>query len=141
MEYFTINDLSLITSLSTRSLRSYISQGFLKGTMINRKWCFTKANVDEFLSHPFIKEGQRIKFRVFIIEQIDGNNHQNETMILHEMQGEVEEIDKKIQTLLTKLSTINQPYQLKYYYDNKHHIGKLALASSLEVINKVMNEL
>lgn len=139
MEHFTINDLALITGLSTRSLRSYISQGLLKGTMINRRWCFTNDNVEEFLNQPFIKEGQRIKFRAFVVEQIDGINPHNETMLLHEMPGAVEEIDKKIQTLLTKLSTINQPYQMKYYYDTKHHIGKLAIASSRDVIREIMN--
>jgi DNA-binding transcriptional MerR regulator len=47
-EFFTIDDLSTITMLSTRTLRNYITQGFLDGEKIDGAWRFTSEDIETF---------------------------------------------------------------------------------------------
>lgn len=53
--YYLISQLVLITGLSDRTIRKYISNGILRGEMINGVWHFTAEQVEEFIRHPAAK--------------------------------------------------------------------------------------
>lgn len=50
---YTLNDLALMTGLTTRTLRNYLVQGFLRGEKTNGVWQFADADLDRFFSDPF----------------------------------------------------------------------------------------
>ena len=52
---FSIDDLALITGLSTRTLRTYISCGFLNGDKSSGSWQFTPEQIDIFLQNKNIQ--------------------------------------------------------------------------------------
>lgn len=54
-EYFTINHVALLTSLTDRTLRSYIRTGLLQGEKINGLWHFSPEQVDAFVRHPAVR--------------------------------------------------------------------------------------
>ena len=58
---YSLNDLALMTGFTTRTLRSYLTQGILTGTKENGKWLFSAEDLDRFFNDPFVKEGLRIK--------------------------------------------------------------------------------
>ena len=58
---YTLNDLALMTGVTTRTLRNYLNQGLLKGDKVNGMWQFTAEEIDRFFSEPFVREGLRIK--------------------------------------------------------------------------------
>lgn len=53
--YYTINHVVLISGLTDRTIRNYISSGILKGEKINGLWHFTPEQVEEFLVHPAVR--------------------------------------------------------------------------------------
>ena len=48
--YYSINELAVISGFTTRSLRSFISMGHLKGEKIDGIWQFTPEEIEAFLS-------------------------------------------------------------------------------------------
>lgn len=58
---YNLNDLALMTALTTRTLRNYLAQGILHGEKTNGIWQFADADLERFFSNPFVKEGLRIK--------------------------------------------------------------------------------
>ncbi len=52
--YYTINHITLMTGLTDRTIRSYISSGLLQGEKINGLWHFTSEQVDTFVRHPAV---------------------------------------------------------------------------------------
>ena len=58
---YNLNELSLMSGFTTRTLRTYLNQGLLKGEKTNGAWRFTAEEVDAFFAQPFVKEGLRIK--------------------------------------------------------------------------------
>ena len=58
---YNLNDLSLMTGLSTRTLRNYLNQGLLMGEKENGVWQFSAEELDRFFAEPFVKESLRIK--------------------------------------------------------------------------------
>jgi len=53
--YYLINHLVLITGLSDRTIRNYISAGILQGEKINGLWHFTPEQVESFICHPAVR--------------------------------------------------------------------------------------
>ncbi len=52
---YTINDIAAMTGLTTRTLRSDIKLGFLKGEKENGVWRFNQDEFTDFISHPNVK--------------------------------------------------------------------------------------
>ena len=53
--YYLINHLVLITGLTDRTIRNYISNGILHGEKINGLWHSTPEEVESFLAHPAVR--------------------------------------------------------------------------------------
>ena len=58
---FNIEDMALITGLSTRTIRSYIADGFLEGDKSSGAWQFTPEQVDAFLQNKTVLPTLRSK--------------------------------------------------------------------------------
>ena len=67
-EYYTINDVAVMTGFTTRSLRMFIQQGFLDGEKIDGKWSFTAEDLDAFMSNPNIKAGIKSKNNAIVYD-------------------------------------------------------------------------
>ena len=55
MNKFTITDVAMMTGLTTRTIRNYISDGFLLGDKSSGKWLFTTEQVDAFMDNSSVK--------------------------------------------------------------------------------------
>ena len=53
--YYLINHLVLITGLTDRTIRNYISNEILHGEKINGLWHFTPEEVESFIAHPAVR--------------------------------------------------------------------------------------
>lgn len=56
---YNLNDLAMMTGLTTRTLRNYIKLGVLNGEKIDGSWQFTDEEVDEFFSDNGVKQSLR----------------------------------------------------------------------------------
>ena len=55
-EFYTLNELALITSLTTRTLRNHLRQGTLSGEKIDGIWSFTDEDIQRFLALPAVRQ-------------------------------------------------------------------------------------
>ena len=71
---YSINDLALMSGFTTRTLRSYLEKGLLKGEKKDGAWSFSPEEVDRFFSDPSIavrcrenirKEKERLSWKAF----------------------------------------------------------------------------
>ena len=82
-EYYTINEVAVMTSFTTRSLRLFIQQGFLAGEKIDGKWNFTVEQLEAFISNPNIKAGIKIKNNALVYDFLaDFEKSENMTCII-----------------------------------------------------------
>ena len=49
---FTVDNIAEMTGLTSRTIRSYISSGRLKGRKIGSQWRFTEADIESLFSAP-----------------------------------------------------------------------------------------
>ena len=65
---YTINDLALITGLTTRTLRTYLKNGQLSGEKIDGVWQFDEKAVDAFISDPNVRPSILAKNKAILFD-------------------------------------------------------------------------
>lgn len=86
--YYLINHLVLITGLSDRTIRNYISAGFLQGEKINGLWHFTPEQVDSFICHPAVRPSILAKQNATVYDfLLDTNKISSEICIIMDFPG------------------------------------------------------
>ena len=82
-EYYTINEVAVMTGFTTRSLRLFIQQGFLEGEKIDGKWSFTSQQFENFISNPNITAGIKIKNNALVYDFLaDFEKKENQTCLI-----------------------------------------------------------
>ena len=105
-EFYTINDVAVMTGFTTRSLRMFIQQGFLDGEKVDGKWNFTVEQLEAFLSNPNIKAGIKIKNNAVVYDFLsDFKKPDNQTCIILDLNitsnEELEEINSYFCTAIS----------------------------------------
>ena len=58
---YNLNDVAMITGLTTRTLRNYLKLDLLKGEKIDGNWSFTDEELEAFISNPPVKQAIKAK--------------------------------------------------------------------------------
>ena len=67
-ETYSINDVAMMTGLTTRTLRTYITMGFLSGDKTDGAWSFTPEQIETFTQHPAVKPSIHAKKNALIFD-------------------------------------------------------------------------
>ena len=81
-EFYTIADVTKITGLSDRTIRSYISQNTLKGEKRNGTWQFTVEQLCDFMNDPNVMPGIRAKKNALVYDFLLQNRRSETAMCL-----------------------------------------------------------
>lgn len=65
---FSINDVAMMTGLTTRTIRTYISMGFLTGDKADGTWNFTPEQIEAFSQHPAVQPSIRAKRNALVYD-------------------------------------------------------------------------
>ena len=91
--YYVLQHLVLITGLTDRTLRSYISAGLLQGEKINGLWHFTPEQVENFLRHPAVRPSILTKNNSIVYDFLaDGHKAAPEACVILD----IPDADKKV---------------------------------------------
>ncbi len=87
-EYYLINHLVLVTGLTDRTIRKYISAGLLEGEKINGLWHFTPEQVERFVCHPAVRPSIVAKNNGLIYDfLLDGKKTEKEACVVLDIPG------------------------------------------------------
>ena len=53
---YNMNQVAMITGLTTRTLRNHLKQGLLKGEKIEGNWSFSEEELDEYFTEPSVRQ-------------------------------------------------------------------------------------
>ena len=112
---YTLEQVSLLTNLTTRTLRTYIQDGFLQGDKSSGKWMFTSDQVHEFTNHPAVVPALQAKKMAIITDFLNSKPENGNRMCII---LDVEEKSREItQQFLTSLAEMEATDDLSYSSD------------------------
>ena len=92
---YSINDLALMSGLTTRTLRNYISVGLLKGSKgEDGTWKFTPEEVAAFFNEPFVKESVKVKYNNIVFDFLSNYNNGNRACVILDFPTGVKEANE-----------------------------------------------
>ena len=97
-EQYNLNELAMITSLTTRTLRNHLRQGTLTGEKVDGAWTFTSEDISAFLSKPAIRQSIESHHNAVVLDFLaDGFKAQSRACVIFDYavdQAESEEISR-----------------------------------------------
>ena len=118
---YNLNQVAMITGLTTRTLRNHLKQGLLKGEKIDGNWSFSEEELDEYIADPF-KKTNRIctimDFPVSVEEALEIANFFGKEITEHGSDIEFRYINEKNYARFVLAGSEEQVHDLmKSYYD------------------------
>ena len=71
--HYTLNEIAMMTGLTTRTLRNYIKMNILKGEKLDGVWAFTKEEFAEFIQNPYVKPSLQAKNKAVVFDFLAQN--------------------------------------------------------------------
>ena len=138
-EFYTINDVAVMTGFTTRSLRMFIQQGFLEGEKIDGKWCFTVEQLETFISNPNIKAGIKIKNNAVVYDFLsDFKKPDNQTCIILDLNINSNEELAEINSYFCKAMTDENVSSAKMKLEKQENSVRLIMTGPEDFIADVM---
>ena len=142
-ELFTLDDLSTMTMLSTRTLRNYISQGFLNGKKEDGMWRFTAEEVDAFLKEDFVNQSIQSKKNGIVYRYMcDQEKEDNSVCSIIDYPNINNKDAETIRERMIELVNSNQYGRIafSYAFREKKKQVRIILVGEIRLICSLMND-
>ena len=136
--YYLINHLVLLTGLTDRTIRNYISSGILQGEKINGLWHFTPEQVEHFICHPAVRPSILAKQHSIVYDFLlcKKNSNYEVCMILDIPQRSKQEI---AEYFCYRIS--NEEYQnIHFSFDSVEQVFRVILKGKTAEVLRLVND-
>ena len=136
---YTINDLSLISGLTTRSLRNYIKDGLLKGDKPDGNWAFTDRQITEFLSHPSVKPSIQAKNKAIVFDFLsDEDKKEHASCVILDYVMETHHANHLCAVLCKSINETSYQH-VRFSFEYKKRTARITLSGPESFIIEMMN--
>ena len=135
--YYLISHLVLLTGLTDRTIRNYISAGILRGEKINGLWHFTPEQVEAFLCHPAVRPSILAKNNGAVYDFL-GDTHKStsEACIIADFPGK----SKKELAEFFYYTISNGEYQnISFSFDGVAKVPRIILKGDTQTVLHLIN--
>lgn len=133
---YTLKDLTMITGLTDRTLRNYLSAGILEGEKVQGVWQFTEEQIEAFVTHEYVKPAITAKRNAVLYDYLrsDGNKKNTACVVLHLR----EESSVAVSDFFCK--AVCERHGLKMTFDREKGANKVILVGEEETVFDVLAE-
>lgn len=87
-ESYNIHDISLMSGLTTRTIRNYIEMGLLEGEKTGGQWQFSGDQVQQLFVHPFVKPSIQAKKNALVLDFVaDKHKKTDQICLIYDIPG------------------------------------------------------
>lgn len=133
----------MITSLSTRTIRTYIKNGLLNGSKKDRAWIFSKDEVEKFLHEPFVNQGIQIKNNSIVQDFIDNKQKRVNSVcsIFDYLIKSHEEVELLCDKITEQINSMQYgEINFSFSYDCKTNIARIIISGETELVMSIMQK-
>ncbi len=150
-DYYSITDIALMTSLSTRTIRTYIKNGLLNGSKKDGAWVFSEEDIEKFFHEPFVIQGVKIKYESMVRDFMDNRHKSSNSVcfIFDYLISSIEEAEALCDKIIEQINLNNESsadygkINFSFNYDDKINIVRIIITgeaeTALKIIQKCLN--
>ena len=136
-KYYSINDVSLMTGLTTRTIRNYLNMGLLTGEKgEDGAWRFTAENLDTFFKEPYVKDSIRIKNESIVYDFLANRAKKgNRSCVIFDIPATVVEANRLSTFFCEQMENV-QDVNFKFGWDRG--VARFIISGDEEQVEKIM---
>ncbi len=136
---YTLEQLSLITDLTTRTLRSYLAKGLLQGEKSHGKWQFTEAQMKHFLQDPTIRQLLHAKKLAHVCDFL-GQRHKsgNELCIVLDLAADSAAADEAADFFCAAVNGCASGSRVRFSFERDTVAARLILTGPESIVQPIM---
>ncbi len=133
---YTLKDLAMITGLTDRTLRNYLSAGILEGEKVQGVWQFTEEQIEAFMTHEYVKPAIAAKRNAVLYDYLRSDSGKKNTacIVLHLRE------DSSLEVSEFFCKAVCERHGLKMTFDREKGANKVILVGDEETVFDVMAE-
>lgn len=139
-KYYSINDVAMMTGLSTRTIRNYIKMSLLDGEKVDGVWQFTEENFQSFVENPNVKPSIQAKSNAIVYDfMLDNHKKENEICMIVDFTEEEDDPEEVSKFFCDKINN-NYYGGLKFAFHKDGENYRVILKGYAEIVMKIMND-
>lgn len=133
---YSLQDLTLITGLTDRTLRNYLKQGILTGEKRDGAWHFTEEQITEFLANEYVAAAIKAKQNAYVFDFLKSDYKDENTacVVLHLRNERPMDVAKFF------CEAVNKRQGLAMRFDREKGRNRVILVGGFDVVYDVLNE-
>ncbi len=140
-KYYSINELALMTGVTTRTLRNYLQMNVLAGEKMNGAWQFTEEDVSEFLSNPSVQPSIQAKKNAIIFDFLaDRKKKTNEICVVLDMNMSIEEAEEISGFFCEKINQLGANPRIRFAFERNGENVRVILSGEEMLVKQLLEE-
>ena len=138
-KYYTINEISTMTGLTTRTIRNYLKSGLINGEKTNGIWMFSSEDFSAMLANPAIKSSIQAKNNAIIYDfLVDNKKKTNKICTIIDLCIEDEESKEISDFFCDKINNISQSGDISFKYEKNGKNTRIILTGTEETVIEIL---
>lgn len=139
MENYTINEVAMMTGLTTRTLRNYIKLGILKGEKLDGIWKFSAEDISDFISNPAVKPSVQAKNKSLVFDFLALDSKKtNEICSILDLYVEKEESEEICSFFCNNINQCKDT-KIRFNYERNGKNTRIILSGYEDVVMDLLN--
>lgn len=138
-KYYTLNQVAMMTGLTTRTLRNYIKVNTLNGEKIDGVWKFTSEEIEEFVSNPNVKPSILAKNKSIIFDFLGETDKKlNELCVILDLHVDEDEAEGISSFFCDEISK-NETGTVKFMFEKNRKNSRVILSGYEDIVMHLLN--
>ena len=134
---YNLNQLAMITGLTTRTLRNHLKQGLLSGEKIDGNWSFTEEELEAYIADPSVKQAILAKQHAVVYDFLaDPFKKTNRICTIMDFPISLEEALSIAQFFGKEIS--DHGSDIEFRYINEKHYARFILSGAEDQVHDLL---
>ncbi len=140
-KYYTINEISIMTGLTTRTIRNYLKSGLINGEKINGIWMFSHEDFSDMLANPAIKPSIQAKNNAVVYDfLVDNKKKINKICTIIDLYIDDTESNETSEFFCNTINSLSETGELSFKFEKNDRNVRVILSGTEETVIDILNK-
>lgn len=140
-KYYTINEVSTMTGLTTRTIRNYLKSGLINGEKTNGVWMFSSEDFSDMLINPAIKPRIQAKNNAVVYDfLVDNKKKTNKICAVIDLCIEDAESNEIAEFFCKTINNLSEAGELSFKFEKNGKNVRVILSGTEETVIEILDK-
>ena len=138
-KFYTVNDVAKITGLSTRTIRTYLKDGKLKGQRVGAQWRFTEDNIKDLFESQGVKDAMEGARNQLVIDFLNDNEKKEPQVctVFDIPCTSQENLEALCRPVLEKVNFLREKGNLKFSFRHSNAVARFFFMGEPHLVENI----